>query len=77
MDKLSVGAKTKLVVFDLFGTLVEYGVMHHPLRQLLMWARDNGRRPKPDDARRLMTVDGKLPDLVAMLGISAPDWLLE
>lgn len=77
MDKLSVEAKTKLVVFDLFGTLVEYGVMHHPFRQLLMWARDNGRRPKPDDARRLMTVDGKLPDLVAMLGISAPDWLLE
>ena len=77
MDELSVEAKTKLVVFDLFGTLVEYGVMHHPFRQLLMWARDNGRRPKPDDAHRLMTVDGKLPDLVAMLGISAPDWLLE
>lgn len=77
MDKLSVEAKTKLVVFDLFGTLVEYGVMHHPFRQLLMWARDNGRRPKPDDARRLMTVNGELPELIAALGIAAPEWLLE
>ena len=77
MDKLSVEAKTKLVVFDLFGTLVEYGVVHHPFRQLLMWARDNGRRPKPDDARRLMTVNGELPELIAALGIAAPDWLLE
>lgn len=77
MDKLSVEAKTRLVVFDLFSTLVEYGVMHNPFRQLLMWARDNGRRPKPVDARRLMTVDGKLPDLVVMLGTCAPDWLLE
>lgn len=77
MDKFPVSAQTKLVIFDLFGTLVEYGVMHHPFRQVLKWARDNGRRPKPDDARRLMTVNGKLPELVAALGITAPDWLLE
>ncbi len=77
MDKLPGIGQAKLVVFDLFGTLVEYGVMHHPFRQLLKWARDNGRRPKPDDARRLMTVNGSLPDLVLALGITAPDWLLE
>lgn len=77
MDKFSVSAHTKLVIFDLFGTLVKYGVMHHPFRQVLKWARENGRRPEPDDARRLMTVDGKLTELVAALGISAPDWLLE
>lgn len=64
MDKFSVSAHTKLVIFDLFGTLVKYGVMHHPFRQVLKWARDNGRCPEPDDARRLMTVDGKLTKLV-------------
>lgn len=77
MDKFPVSAHTKLVIFDLFGTLVKYGVMHHPFRQVLKWARENGRRPAPDDARRLMTVDGKLTELIAALGISAPDWLLE
>lgn len=74
MNKLLVSAQTKLVILDLFGTLVKYGVMHHPFRQVLKWARDNGRRPELDDARRLMTVDGKL---TAALGISAPVWLLE
>lgn len=31
MDQLLVSAQTKLVIFDLFGTVVKYGVMHHPL----------------------------------------------
>ncbi|EJO5753567.1 HAD family hydrolase [Salmonella enterica] len=77
MDKLPVSAQTNLVIFDLFGTLIKYGERHHPFRQVLKWARENGRCPEPDDARRLMTVDGKLTELVAALGISAPDWLLE
>lgn len=67
----------KLVIFDLFGTLVKYGVQHHPFRKLLKWARDTGRCPRVYDARTLMTVDGKLPDLVSALDIIAPDWLLE
>ena len=51
--------------------------MHHPVLKLLKWAKDNGRRPRPDDARRLMTVNGELSELVAALGITAPDWSLE
>ena len=77
MHKPLIRNSTKLVVFDLFGTLVKYGVMHHPFRALLKWARDMGRRPKPDDARILMTVNRELPDLIRTLGISAPEWLLE
>lgn len=77
MHKPPMRNSTKLVVFDLFGTLVKYGVMRHPFRELLKWARDGGRRPKPDDARILMTVNRKLPDLIKTLGISAPEWLLE
>ncbi|HCS64879.1 MAG TPA: haloacid dehalogenase [Cellvibrio sp.] len=67
----------KVVIFDLYGTLVKFGVMHHPFRQLLKWARENGRKPKPDDARTLMTVNGDVPALVAALGIDAPDALLK
>jgi len=66
-----------LVVFDLFGTLIRYGVMHHPFRQLIKWAKDNGRKPSPDDARKLMTIDGDVSELSDALGIHAPDSLIE
>ncbi|MFO1369078.1 MAG: HAD family hydrolase [Marinagarivorans sp.] len=69
--------RTKLLVFDLFGTLVDYGVRHRPFLRLLKWSQDAGRRPRADDARRLMTEDGDLRDLVTALDIIAPDWLLE
>lgn len=69
--------KPKVVIFDLYGTLVKFGVMHHPFRQLLKWARENGRKPKPDDARTLMTINGDVPALVAALGIDAPDALIK
>lgn len=68
--------KPSLVVFDLFGTLFNYGVMHHPFRQLLKWAKDNGRQPKPDDARTLMTINGDVSALATTLGINAPDTLI-
>lgn len=66
----------KLVIFDLFGTLIQYGVMHHPFRQLLKWARDNGRRPQSDDARRLMTINGNVSELATALCIGAPESLI-
>lgn len=69
--------KPKVVIFDLYGTLVKFGVMHHPFRQLLLWARENGRKPKPDDARKLMTINGDVPTLASALGIDAPDTLIE
>jgi phosphoglycolate phosphatase-like HAD superfamily hydrolase len=66
----------KLVIFDLFGTLVRYGVMHHPFRKLLKWARDNGREVRPDDARYLMTNDLELKELAQSMGIFPPIELL-
>lgn len=69
--------KPKVVIFDLYGTLVKFGIMHHPFRQLLKWARENGRTPKSDDARTLMTVNGDVPELAAALGIDAPDEMIE
>mgnify|MGYP002382010874 CR=1 FL=1 len=69
--------QANLVIFDLFGTLVQYGVQHHPFRRLLKWARENGRQPKADDARTLMTINTDIPNLVASLGINAPHTLIE
>lgn len=73
----ALNANVELVIFDLFGTLIQSGVMHHPFRQLLKWAKENGRQPKADDARRLMTLNADIPELAAALGICAPDVLIE
>lgn len=73
----ALNANVELVIFDLFGTLIQYGVMHHPFRQLLKWAKENGRQPKADDARRVMTLNADIPELAAALGICAPDALIE
>jgi FMN phosphatase YigB (HAD superfamily) len=66
----------KTVIFDLYGTLVKFGVMHHPFRQLLKWARDNGRKVRADDARQLMTTNGDIFMLADHLGIKAPQEIL-
>ncbi len=61
-----------LIVFDLYGTLVQFGIKHHPFRKILLWAREQGRSPQPDDARKLMTVDKDGSELLATLGIFPP-----
>ncbi len=61
-----------LIVFDLYGTLVQFGIKHHPFRKILLWAREQGRTPQPDDARRLMTADKDCSELLATLGIIPP-----
>ena len=61
-----------LIVFDLYGTLVQFGIMHHPFRKILLWAREQGRSPQPDDARKLMTTDKDCGELLATLGIFPP-----
>lgn len=50
--------------------------MHHPFRELLKWARDDGRKVKDDDARSLMTTDANIFQLALHLDIQAPDDLL-
>lgn len=61
-----------LIVFDLYGTLVQFGIKHHPFRKILLWAREQGRSPQPNDARRLMTADKDCAEMLATLGIFPP-----
>lgn len=66
-----------LVVFDLYGTLVRFRVMHHPFRKILIWAREQGRKPQADDARKIMTGDMECEELLAELGIFPLTEMLE
>ncbi len=66
-----------MVVFDLFGTLIRFGLRHHPYRKILTWAKEQGRRPYPDDARILMTINKPPHALFAQLGIAVPSAMLE
>ncbi len=47
--------KTSAVIFDAFGTLVEIQQPTHPFRQLLREGRRQGRLPRADDIRTIMT----------------------
>lgn len=57
------------VIFDVFGTLIEFRAKHHPFRQLLKWARENGRQVRPTDARTIMTINGNVKSISAGLGV--------
>lgn len=73
---MSSNNKPAVVIFDLYGTLIKFGVMHHPFRALLKWAREQGRPARGDDARQLMTIDADLFHLARHLGINAPEDML-
>lgn len=68
--------KPTVVIFDLYGTLIKFGVMYHPFRTLLKWAREQGRPARVDDARQLMTIDADLFHLARHLDINAPEDML-
>ncbi|RYY01733.1 MAG: HAD family hydrolase [Gammaproteobacteria bacterium] len=70
-------SKVRHVVFDIFGTLIKFGIQHHPFRQLLKLARENGRQVRPDDARMVMTINGDLEYIGNELGINPPSELVQ
>lgn len=67
----------KLVVFDLYGTLIKFGTTHHPFRKILKWAHVQGRKPLDTDARILMTMNEDPETIFSSMGIVAPDDLLQ
>ncbi len=74
-----MNAKRKIncVSFDIFGTLIKFGLQHHPFRQLLKWARENGRQVRPDDARTVMTINGGFYAIRQGLDINPPRELVQ
>jgi hypothetical protein len=69
--------KISHVTFDIFGTLIKFGVQHHPFRQLLKWARENCRQVLHDDARTVMTINGGVDAISYGLGIKPPRELVQ
>jgi HAD superfamily hydrolase (TIGR01549 family) len=69
---MNTKSEINVVIFDLFGTLIKFGVQHHPFRQLLKWAREKGRQVRSDDARMVMTINGNIEIISNALGINPP-----
>lgn len=67
----------KLIVFDLYGTLIKFGTTHHPFRKILKWAHAHGRKPLDTDARILMTMNEDPETIFRSMGIVAPDEMLQ
>ena len=66
-----------IIVFDVFGTLVKIGERRSPYRKLMKWLKENGRQPKPDDAKFIMSQNLSFTELAKLLGINIPDQLLQ
>ena len=43
----------------------------------MKWLKENGRQPKPDDAKFIMSQNLSFTELVKLLGINIPDQLLQ
>lgn len=76
-SKLASFERPKLIIFDLYGTLIRFGIMNHPFRKALVWAREQGRRPHPDDARCIMTTNLAVAGILNNIGVFPPKPLLE
>ncbi|WP_338923784.1 HAD family hydrolase (plasmid) [Pseudomonas silesiensis] len=65
------------VIFDAFGTLVQIHEGRHPFRQILKLGIEQGRRPRADDAKVLMTNPWGLAEAARQLGITIKPGMLE
>ena len=65
------------VIFDAFGTLVQIHEGRHPFRQILKLGIEQGRRPRADDAKVLMTNPWGLAEAARQLGITIKPGILE
>jgi HAD superfamily hydrolase (TIGR01549 family) len=61
----------KLIVFDLFGTLVRSRVRHSPYRKLIRHGQEQGRSVKSTDARVIMSLNCGIREMANYLNINA------
>lgn len=66
-----MSAKPKVVIFDLYGTLVEIGDPRSPFSRLLKFGAVLGRPIRPDDRREIMTSNLGVSGVADRLGIPA------
>ena len=66
-----------VIIFDVFGTLVKIEERRSPYRKLMKWLKENGRQPKPDDAKFIMSHNLNLAELAKRLAVNIPDQFLQ
>ena len=59
----------KFILFDAYGTLLRIPRGRHPYRQILKEGIKQGRRPQPDDLRKILTCNLSLGDAAEAFGI--------
>ncbi|MCJ0929506.1 HAD family hydrolase [Acinetobacter lwoffii] len=66
----------KVIIFDAFGTLVKIKTGRSPYRKLMIWLKENGRKPHPNDAKLIMSNNVNIQQLVELFGYVIPIQLL-
>lgn len=66
----------KVIIFDAFGTLVKIKTGRSPYRKLMIWLKENGRKPHPDDAKFIMSNNANIQKLAELFGYVIPKQLL-
>lgn len=68
-----------VIIFDVFDTLVKIKIekRRSPYRKLMKWLKENGRQPKPDDAKFIMSYNLNLAELTKRLAINILDQFLQ
>ena len=67
----------KAIAFDAFGTLMQIGQSRSPYLKLMKWLKDNGRKPKSNDASVIMSNYVDLAELAQIFGRRIPEDLLQ
>ncbi|MGA6878719.1 HAD family hydrolase [Acinetobacter sp. AND/436] len=66
----------KAVAFDVFGTLIEIKNSQSPYKKMMKWLKQQGRKPQPNDAATIMSLDGDFETIASYLGYQLPVPLL-
>ena len=74
---LKADHKPSVIAFDVFGTLVKIGERRSPYKKLMKWLKHHGRKPKPDDAKLIMSQNSDFIEFINLLNMNVPDQLLQ
>lgn len=66
----------KVIIFDAFGTLVKIKPGRSPYRKLMIWLKENGKKPHLNDAKFIMSNNVNIQQLAALFGYAIPIQLL-
>ncbi|MCT8088720.1 HAD family hydrolase [Acinetobacter sp. C_4_1] len=66
----------KVIIFDVFGTLIKIKSGRSPYRKLMIWLKENGRKPHANDAKLIRSNNVNIQQLAALFGYAITKQLL-